>query len=50
MLFLRWFVTSYGARLTETDYYLPLKLANSLFLLVLCQGEEKKSMALGENA
>ena len=25
-----------GARLTEMDYYLPLKLAYSLFLLVLC--------------
>ena len=29
-------VTSYGARLTETDYSLPLKLAYSLLLQVLC--------------
>jgi hypothetical protein len=29
-------ITSYGARLTGTDYYLPLKLAYSLLLQVIC--------------
>jgi hypothetical protein len=29
-------ISSYGARLTETDYYLPLKLAYSLLLQVVC--------------